>query len=135
MAVGANNVTPRALRGAFVSLIVLTICVLNLDTFLVNDVLFRTRASISAALLVGLAGTLQRNRIALVATTVVAWVGIALYFLFVTVTFIPGEMTRLAGYPPDQPLPLLFERFGLLTIIGIGVAVVFFKLTKVVRFS
>jgi hypothetical protein len=133
--VEASSPTRKALRGTLLSLIALMTFALNWDTFLVNDVLITTRAGITAALLVGLVGTWQKNRVVRIATAFVAWAGFALYFLFVVVTIIPGEGTRAAGYAPDQSLPLLLERFGLLIMVGVGSAFAYFKLLRAVRDS
>jgi len=133
--VETSKARPQALRAALIGLIALVACILIWDTFLVNDVLLVTRAAIIAALLVGLVGTWSHNRVVQLVTAFVAWAGLGLYFLFIVVTIVPGEMTRLAGYPPDQPISVLFERFGLLVILGGASSVVYFRLYKAVRDS
>ena len=103
--------------------------VLQLDTILVNDVALWVRLAIPAALAVGFAGTLQANRIVCIASRSIAWIGIGFYLLMATVSLVPGEMTRLAGYPPDQPASLLVERLIFLLALGLSVVVAFAKLT------
>jgi hypothetical protein len=133
--VETSKTRPQALRAVLIGLIALVTCVLIWDTFLVNDVLLVTRAAIIAALLVGLVGTWSYNRVVRLVTAFVAWAGLGLYFLFIVVTIVPGEMTRLAGYPPDQPISLLLERLCLLVILGVASSIVYFRLHKAVRDS
>jgi hypothetical protein len=125
-----NATTRSRLLCVLLFLIALVACVLNLDTLFVHDVQLWDRVAIRAGLLVGLAGVLQTNRVVSITTMVIAWASIGLFIILVIGTLIPGEMTRLAGYPPDQPPSLLIERFVLLMALGILIAFVFFKLSR-----
>jgi archaellum biogenesis protein FlaJ (TadC family) len=115
--------------------IVLVACVLNLDATFVHDIFLWARVLIPALLFVGLAGLLMANRMLFILASIVACVGIGLFFLVVIITRVPGELSRLEGGSQWPSQTFLEIRLLLLIALGIAVVVLFARLIKAAGFT
>jgi archaellum biogenesis protein FlaJ (TadC family) len=86
-------------------------------------------------LFVGLAGFFTANRMLSILASIVACVGIGLFFLVVIITRVPGELSRLEGGPQGPSQSFLEVRLLLLIALGISVAVLFARLIRAAGFT
>jgi hypothetical protein len=118
----------RSLVGALILLVALAACALNVDPTFVREIYLSGRLIVPAAIVVGVVGTLQNNRVVSVTTAIVAWLGIAWFIVVAIGTIIPDESIRLTDNPQGPSGLFLAVRFLLLITLGILIAVLFAKL-------
>ena len=116
------------LAGALILLIALAACALNFDPTFVREIYLSGRLIVPVAMVVGVVGVLQRNRIVSVTTAIIAWLGIIWFIVVAIGTIIPDESIRATDNPQGPSGLFLAVRFLLLIALGILIAVLFAKL-------
>jgi len=116
------------LAGALILLVALATCALNFDPTFVREIYLSGRLAVPAALIVGVVGALQNNRVVSLTTAIVAWLGIAWFIVVAIGTIIPDESIRATDNPQGPSGIFLVLRFLLLITLDILIAVLFAKL-------